>query len=102
MKHEITVSVLPQMVSVGHGENVEVTIENLIVSNKPEYALEIKVTGGSFRFAVGQPASNSYAVYNKGEGLKVVLRQSQKQRKIRAQKLNFMASPEGGSFNINL
>ena len=100
MEKEMTVRVLPQMITVSHGQNVELTIENLIVSNKPEYALEIEVTGGSFRFAVGQLASNSFAVYNRGEGLKVVLRREI--RRIIGLKLNFIASPDGGSFKINL
>ncbi len=90
------------MVSVSHGQNVELTIEE---SRKIEYALEIKVTEGSFKFAVGQSAAKSYAVdnkgavHNKGDSLKVLLRQSEGTQQ--ALNLNFMAGPEGGTFHLN-
>ena len=104
MEKEMTVRVLPQMITVSHGQNVELTIEDLIVPNNLEYVVWINITDGSFRFSVGRPASNMFALCNKGEAFKIVLPEMIRglKRQGQVEKLNFIASPEGGSFNINL
>ena len=104
MKYEMTIPELPQTISVAHGENMVLTIEDLIVRDKLEYAVWIRINSGSFQFALGRKPSNRSVVHSEGEAFKLFICEMIRglKRQGQAEKLNFIASPEGGSFNINL
>ena len=94
-----TITILPQLVTSADANDEILTISDLITPRMDNPIVLIEVVSGTWKFGVGELASNSSATYTAGNKVNLTLRRADRTRT--ELKLNIKAAAGAETFKIS-
>lgn len=94
------VSIIPQRVTSADALDEVITFTDLILSKMESPIILITIVSGTWKFGVGEVASNSSASYTIGDKIPLTLRKGTSKAGLVQLKLNVQAANAGEEFDV--